>query len=647
MGKIFSTQNEAALMRLSQIDSSHITNNRHSLLPAQAYWFIPFFAYLFFLSFTLLAEQLMTPNAQHIEQLEVIEVRDGIQHTEFQYIRKGAKLYFSGSINSNKTTFRITADATNPFQENYAILISRVVLYPTLNLNGTILEPSGKGISQAKNTFEPRLYIIPSALLKQNNIIEITVENETFRPKLGEVYFAPYSNLITAAKWRRFFAVDFPFASTSIGFFIMLLSIAVSFLARDRGIYLWFGIVMGIWSLRTLSLLGPFTFLTTEGERIIYFITTYSLLFVCVAFINAWTGTNAKYNRPFLIANVTLIMLGGAVYIYKFISPDIYITLGNMLGVGTFLYIYYRLYRYYKSLEQIPLMEIFAFTLCPLVGLADILDQMGIHFLTFGQILTLPYIPLAQLVLAAAMIISLAEKVFSVHTIMDNTNTILKKTITLKEQELESSYQQSRKQEAESAALKERERIMIDLHDGFAGQLSSLLARVRMKRTNLSDVESRLAEGLSDLRLTIDALTYSHESLQDMIVRFRHHIDIMTEGVNFNISWDVNLKNNQAKYQPDTMLHIYRIMQEAINNAIKHSNGNAIHISVMELSDPCFPFCITILDNGRHMENFDPSRGHGIANMHKRAQRIEARLSIVQHQNETTVQLRLPYPSAP
>ncbi|MGM7774510.1 helix-turn-helix transcriptional regulator [Arthrobacter sp. KNU-44] len=85
----------------------------------------------------------------------------------------------------------------------------------------------------------------------------------------------------------------------------------------------------------------------------------------------------------------------------------------------------------------------------------------------------------------------------------------------------------------------------------------------------------------------------------------------------------------------------YRAVMEALNNAVKHSQAQAIDITVTDLQDTVV---ITVADNGR---GFDPSvlrPGHlGMETMHERADVIEAYFELHTAAGEgTTIQLSIP-----
>src|SRR5207344_983743 len=96
------------------------------------------------------------------------------------------------------------------------------------------------------------------------------------------------------------------------------------------------------------------------------------------------------------------------------------------------------------------------------------------------------------------------------------------------------------------------------------------------------------------------------------------------------------IKNMQVKVNVPNHLHerslpmesrrnIYLFCKEAINNAVKYSNGTLLELNVKE-TNGILEFSVS--DNGK---GFDPEiikRGNGLDNMQKRADEIGAKLIV-------------------
>ena len=80
--------------------------------------------------------------------------------------------------------------------------------------------------------------------------------------------------------------------------------------------------------------------------------------------------------------------------------------------------------------------------------------------------------------------------------------------------------------------------------------------------------------------------------------------------------------------------HLYRIAQEAVNNALKHSHASRIDIICSRDEKR---FYLTVLDNGQGIPSADErGEGIGIATMYYRARMIEGTLDFAQQRSGGT-----------
>lgn len=78
-------------------------------------------------------------------------------------------------------------------------------------------------------------------------------------------------------------------------------------------------------------------------------------------------------------------------------------------------------------------------------------------------------------------------------------------------------------------------------------------------------------------------------------------------------------------YDPTLATHLYRIAQEAVNNALKHSRAARIDI---HLANTARALVLSVRDSGAGLPKDAPSPGLGIHTMRDRARLIGARLVV-------------------
>jgi signal transduction histidine kinase len=85
---------------------------------------------------------------------------------------------------------------------------------------------------------------------------------------------------------------------------------------------------------------------------------------------------------------------------------------------------------------------------------------------------------------------------------------------------------------------------------------------------------------------------------------------------------------NGLEIEQTQKINLYRIAQEAINNAIKHARANSINVQLSEEDDK---IQLMIEDDGRGFEKdgpYDQSSHHGLVNMRERAEIMGGKLTI-------------------
>jgi two-component system sensor histidine kinase DegS len=87
-----------------------------------------------------------------------------------------------------------------------------------------------------------------------------------------------------------------------------------------------------------------------------------------------------------------------------------------------------------------------------------------------------------------------------------------------------------------------------------------------------------------------------------------------TTGINIDFSWFGNFEHIKQR----TKIYLYRIVQEALNNAIKHSEATQIQIQLTETAEN---LVLIIEDNGKgfNYDTNDLGLGKGLFNMRERS----------------------------
>jgi two-component system sensor histidine kinase UhpB len=178
----------------------------------------------------------------------------------------------------------------------------------------------------------------------------------------------------------------------------------------------------------------------------------------------------------------------------------------------------------------------------------------------------------------------------------------------------------------QSTILEERQRMARDVHDGIGGQLASLIAQVRLRRVSMDQVEEALVGGLSELRLLVDSLDLVGETLADALASFLVRVRQQTAAAGVRLEWSQTDDLAAEIMDPQWTLNLYRLMQEAITNALRHSGGDRISVSIQSIDGGALS--VRIEDNGTAFDPLAVQVGRGLANMAHRAKELRGAFSI-------------------
>ena len=94
-----------------------------------------------------------------------------------------------------------------------------------------------------------------------------------------------------------------------------------------------------------------------------------------------------------------------------------------------------------------------------------------------------------------------------------------------------------------------------------------------------------------------------------------------------------------TRLTPEIETTAYRIVQEALTNAVKHADASSIHVRVSDTDDQ---LDVQISDDGRGFSNDGGDERFGLVGMRERAMLISGRLTVTSSDEGTTVRLTAP-----
>lgn len=190
------------------------------------------------------------------------------------------------------------------------------------------------------------------------------------------------------------------------------------------------------------------------------------------------------------------------------------------------------------------------------------------------------------------------------------------------------------KQTLEIAALEERHRLARELHDSVSQTLFTCRTLSEAAILQFDSNPERALELMKDAnRLTGAALSEMRVLLLELRpmsltkVSLKQLFENFTEMFQLKRGLDITLEiDDVPPLIPDAQIAFYRIMQEALNNIVKHAGAGRVHIGVQKRGDQ---LSMIIQDDGAGFNPNDVTpTSLGIGIMHERASDIGADIEI-------------------
>ncbi|MES2646686.1 MAG: 7TM diverse intracellular signaling domain-containing protein [Bacteroidota bacterium] len=185
--------------------------------------------------------------------------------------------------------------------------------------------------------------------------------------------------------------------------------------------------------------------------------------------------------------------------------------------------------------------------------------------------------------------------------------------------------------------MKERLRVSKDLHDEVGATLSGIamyshLTKEQIKIGNALEVTQSLnimqqsaGEMVDKLNDIVWLVNPTHDSMQELIQRLEEYATDMAHARNMQVKLSVPPGLIEYKMPVESRRSIYLFCKEAINNAVKYSEGTLLELIIIK-SGGLMQFNVT--DNGKGFDPATVQRGNGLENMQRRADDIGAKLQM-------------------
>ena len=270
------------------------------------------------------------------------------------------------------------------------------------------------------------------------------------------------------------------------------------------------------------------------------------------------------------------------------------------------------------------------------IGLAlhDLSHWLG--WIDFDRIALLPFAAPPLTLSVGAL---LAARHFDAMRELAESKASLESRVVERTAQIEQAHEHLRALESEQATVRERQRIMADMHDGLGASLVGLLGAVQTGSAGRDELERRAHAALQELRLAVDSLDTPPGDLNMALGTVRHRLRDPIEASGVAFDWQVADLPRLAHFSPSRILHLQRILFEAVNNALRHAGAKRIAVDARADADAVE---VSVTDDGRGLNGAKATGGRGMMIMQRRASALGGSLDVWSPGAGTRVTLRFP-----
>jgi len=191
--------------------------------------------------------------------------------------------------------------------------------------------------------------------------------------------------------------------------------------------------------------------------------------------------------------------------------------------------------------------------------------------------------------------------------------------------------------ETQNTLQEQRLLISRDLHDNIGAQLTFIISAIenlkyfdpiKEQLTQRYDTIANFTkQTITELRDTIWAMNagqVSWEQLSGRISDYLQRAQLADQKIKFEFLGGEKL-DSSLRFDSANGIQLYRVLQEAIQNAIKYAEASEIQVSILQKKGR---LTLQITDNGKGFDESKITPGNGLFNMRKRAQELGGKLTI-------------------
>ncbi|MCC0080920.1 MAG: hypothetical protein H6899_13435 [Rhodobacter sp.] len=480
----------------------------------------------------------------------------------------------------------------------------------------------------------------PEILQATGGELDLAVDVDLSRiGALGPVYAGPWSALVTPVLLHRLLENAMRPAMLGALLFLALMSVAFAVLRPRDAVYYWLAGTMIPYAAVELGLILAYVPSLSRIDDQVFAVSGVGTLQLIGLLLTFKDRPPPQRLSSALLATYACLV---AATFFMSVTVLVQLTLAMILLTSAFMLAFFLTFgtetRPDRGIQDVAL---FVALIAFLAGiLHDLLLKTGIHP---QGIYVFRYV---SFVLLAGIFAKVITRQSGVADALDQSNEHLRSRLREQERMLTDYHRREAETLKARTAETERQRITADLHDGMAGYLATIVALSEHQTDDTSEISNLAKDALNDLRFVIDATSVSSPDLRQTLAILRERCLQPLEALKIDLDWSMIDLPDDVHLSHEDNLHILRILQEALNNAVRHGKPTAITVTGRrgQGKDGTTRIELTLENRG----GLAPARsrvtpGHGTANMAKRAAALGGSVQVTPLDDGASLRLMFPW----
>lgn len=536
---------------------------------------------------------------------------------------------------------------TQTEEQNLTLLLSSISLAGSVYMKDHLLysvQNLNEPLSRTWN--KPILLHVPHSLLSQEDVNHLyirVVGNVLASPGLGQIYVGGSQDIIPQYQkidWqqRTLFLINIIVSLTLGAIFC-----CIWFFYRHETSYGWCALASVFWaafiSNTVVTETAPFADTLQYTQFSIFFLIAYIYCFS----IFLWRFLNKKFpHLEFCFALFHVFLILGV-----FLTPEAlaYEILSFVFYSTLLVFAINSCYVVVASLRSQVLENV-------LLGLTLFTCFIVVFLSVFSILNLLPPLPIilpyACLLFDVLLAILLALRLTRSLKRIAGFNAELNYRVQVAEASLEATLIHRHELALKTQQLQERLNLAHELHDGLGGSIVRSMLEVSQTKQPLDNQEMMSVLKLlrNDLRQIIDGFSENHTKLPAnpivWLAPLRNRFVNVSENMGITLFWQVESTWHKTP-TPMQCLTLYRFVEEALTNVLKHSQATVVHLQCRSDAEQIW---LCIEDNG---VGFNPDDiqlsgvSVGLNSMRQRIERLAGTLQIESRRGCTKLTVRAPF----